>query len=133
MARYSDEELHQLKMSIDLVGLIRSKGIELQNHGKDLRGLCPFHADTNPSMIITPDKNLFHCPSCGTGGDVITFISKYDKLSFRNAVDFLMEGGLKDLMVTSPLYQVGIKIEWPSSLKEKFNYFFGISDLFLKV
>ena len=52
MARYSDAELNTLKQTIDLVALIQSKGIKLEKHGKDLKGLCPFHADKNPSMII---------------------------------------------------------------------------------
>ena len=84
MARYSEQELDQLKRSIDLVALIQSKGIKLEKHGKDMKGLCPFHADKSPSMIITPGKNLFHCPACATGGDVIAFIQKFDGVSFRH-------------------------------------------------
>ena len=74
MARYSEQELNKLKQTIDLVALVQSKGIKLEKHGKDLKGLCPFHKDSNPSLIITPDKNLFNCPACGTGGDVISFV-----------------------------------------------------------
>ena len=47
MARYSEQELDQLKRSIDLVALIQSKGIKLEKHGKDMKGLCPFHAEKN--------------------------------------------------------------------------------------
>ena len=98
MARYSDTELNTLKQSIDLVALIQSKGIKLEKHGKDLKGLCPFHQDKNPSMIVTPSKNLFHCPACGAGGDVIAFIQKFDGISFRHAVEVLKNGSLTSVI-----------------------------------
>ena len=94
MALYTQTELDQLKQSIDLAALVQSKGIKLEAHGNDKKGLCPFHQDTNPSMIITPGKNLFNCPACGTGGDVITFVQKFDNISFTQAVDFLKNGNL---------------------------------------
>jgi len=102
MARYTDDELQQIKDTIDLAALIRSKGIELSAHGsKDLKGLCPFHADTDPSLIVTPATNLFHCMSCGAGGDVIAFIQKHDGLSFRHAVELLKDSATHVLGETS--------------------------------
>ena len=99
MARYTQQELENLKSGIDLVALVQSKGIKLEAHGKDKKGICPFHQDTNPSMIITPAKNLFNCPACGTGGDVISFVQKFDNISFTQAVDFLLNGDLPKLVV----------------------------------
>ena len=100
MARYTEQELDNLKTSIDLVALVQSKGIKLEKHGKDLKGLCPFHQDNNPSMIITPAKRLFHCPACGAGGDVIAFIQKYEGVSFRHAVE-LLKGGDPSILFQS--------------------------------
>ena len=69
--------IEEIKKNIDLAEYVRSCGIELTKHGRnDLKGLCPFHNDTNPSLIITPSKGLFHCPSCGAGGSVIDFAAK---------------------------------------------------------
>ncbi|WP_374729018.1 CHC2 zinc finger domain-containing protein [Thiolapillus sp.] len=52
--------------------LVESSGIELKKHGKDYLGLCPFHDDKEPSLVISPDKNLWHClGACNEGGDVI--------------------------------------------------------------
>ena len=118
MARYSEQELDQLKRSIDLVALVQSKGIKLEKHGKDMKGLCPFHADKTPSMIITPGKNLFHCPACGTGGDVIAFIQKFDGVSFRHAIELLKNGSVTQLMKsTSKTKLVTIrKLEAPVEL-----------------
>ena len=61
MARIPEEELEQIKRETDLVALVRSRGIELRQHGSDLIGLCPFHDDHEPSLIVTPKKNLWHC------------------------------------------------------------------------
>ncbi|NRB75049.1 MAG: toprim domain-containing protein [Verrucomicrobiales bacterium] len=93
MARIPDEEITRIKKETDLAALIRSRGIELRKHGsKDLIGLCPFHDDTEPSMIVTPAKGLFHCMSCGAAGNAIQFVEKFDGVSFRHAFELLADG-----------------------------------------
>jgi len=53
-------------------------------------GLCPFHEDHDPSFIVSPEKNLWHClGACGEGGSVIDFVMEFDRLSFREAVEKL--------------------------------------------
>jgi DNA primase len=90
MSRISEQELERLKREIDLAALVRSKGIKLEPHGKDLIGLCPFHDDKNPSLIITPDKNLWHClGACNKGGSNIDWVMMADGVSFRHAVEIL--------------------------------------------
>lgn len=92
MPRYTDQELDAIKQGVDLVALVRSKGVELSKHGgKDLKGLCPFHKEDTPSFIVTPSKNLYHCMGCGAAGSPIDFVMKYDGLSFRHAVELLRE------------------------------------------
>ena len=61
MARIPDTEIDRLKTEISLERLVRSRGVELRRHGADLIGLCPFHNDQEPSLVITPAKNLWHC------------------------------------------------------------------------
>ena len=67
MARIPESELTRIKESVDLVAVIRARGIELKKHGHgNLIGFCPFHDDQNtPNMIVTPGKGLFRCMSCG--------------------------------------------------------------------
>jgi len=90
MARIPDTELEELKRSVDLAALVRSKGIELKPHGgKDLAGLSPFTGEKTPSFIVTPGKNLWHCMSSGKGGSVVDFVMHYDGVSFRQAVELL--------------------------------------------
>ena len=61
MARIPDTEIERLKREISLERLAESKGIELKRHGADWVGLCPFHDDKSPSLVISPKKNLWHC------------------------------------------------------------------------
>ena len=55
-------------------------------------GLCPFHEDREPSLVVTPSKNLWHCFGCGLGGGVIDWVMKADGVSFRHAVALLKAG-----------------------------------------
>jgi DNA primase len=60
--------------------------VKLQQRGRNLLGLCPFHADTKPSFTVAPDKGIFHCFGCGVGGNVFSFVMQYHRLSFPEAV-----------------------------------------------
>jgi DNA primase len=57
--------------------------------GGHLKGLCPFHDERTPSFNVTPGKELYHCFSCGEGGDVIKFLMKIESLQFGEAVERL--------------------------------------------
>jgi DNA primase len=57
--------------------------------GGHLKGLCPFHDERTPSFNVTPGKELYHCFSCGEGGDVIKFVQKMESLSFGEAIERL--------------------------------------------
>ncbi len=90
MARIPDDELNRLKSEISVQRLAEAAGIELKRHGADLIGLCPFHDDHKPSLVISPKKNLWHClGACQTGGSVIDWVMKREGISFRHAVERL--------------------------------------------
>jgi DNA primase len=90
MARIPDDELERLKREVPLAEVCRRRGIDLKGQGENLVGRCPFHDDHEPSFVITPAKNLWHCfGACNKGGDVIAFIMAFEKVSFRHAVDLL--------------------------------------------
>jgi DNA primase len=104
MARIPEQELEQLKREIDLAALVRSKGIVLEPHGKDLIGLCPFHNDKNPSLIVTPEKNLWHClGACNAGGSTIDWIMRAEGVSFRHAVEILRSGNASSLVASDKI------------------------------
>jgi len=94
MGRIPEDELERIKREADLAALVRARGVELKPHGHDLMGLCPFHDDHEPSLIVTPGKNLWHClGACSTGGSAIDWVMKAEGVSFRHAVEILRAGG----------------------------------------
>jgi DNA primase len=90
MARIPDDEIERLKREVPIERLVKAAGIELRKHGADLIGRCPFHDDREPSLVITPEKNLWHClGACQTGGSVIDWVMRTRGVSFRHAVELL--------------------------------------------
>jgi DNA primase catalytic core len=119
MARIPEEELQRIKQEIELVALVRAKGIELKPHGDNLIGLCPFHDDHSPSLVVTPKKNLWHClGACQTGGSVIDWVMKAEGVSFRHAVELLREDKLSSLAASTPVTKKSTitKLEAPITL-----------------
>lgn len=68
----------------DIVEVISSR-IKVVKKGRNYAAVCPFHDDTNPSLMISKDKQIFKCFVCGTSGNAITFIQKFDKVNFFEA------------------------------------------------
>jgi len=113
MARIPESELERLKRETDLAELARGSGVKLERRGKDLVGLCPFHEDREPSLVVTPGKNLWHCLGCGAGGTAIDWVMRSDGASFREAVARLRrgpaaaEGGRRRPPQETPLQEEG--------------------------
>ena len=102
MARISDTELERLKSDISIESLAQARGIVLRKHGEELIGLCPFHDDHSPSLVINAEKNLWHClGACQAGGSVIDWVMKAEGVSFRHAVELLRKDALS-LAASSP-------------------------------
>lgn len=86
--RYSDEIIDEVRQSNDIVDII-SQYVHLKRSGRNYFGLCPFHNEKSPSFSVSPDKQIFHCFGCGVGGNVFSFISKIEGISFIDAVQNL--------------------------------------------
>ena len=67
------------------------KYVDLVQRGRVWKGLCPFHDDGRPSMDVDPERNTFKCWSCNEGGDVFSFIQKFEKVDFREALTILAD------------------------------------------
>ena len=90
MARIPEHEIERLKREVSLERLVEAQGIKLKRHGADLLGLCPFHDDREPSLVVSPKKNLWHClGACNAGGSVIDWVIRSRGVSFRHAVELL--------------------------------------------
>jgi DNA primase len=93
MPRIPDEVIERLKAEVSLEKLAAARGVELKRHGADLIGLCPFHDDREPSLVVSPKKNLWNClGACGAGGTVIDWVMRAEGVSFRHAVELLTSG-----------------------------------------
>ena len=92
MARIPESEIERLKSEVSVERLIESSGIVLKKSGKDRIGQCPFHDDDEPSLVVTPAKNLWHCFGCQRGGGPIDWVMRHRGVSFRHAVELLKEG-----------------------------------------
>jgi DNA primase len=103
MARIPAEEVERLKAEISVERLVEARGIKLKKHGKDLIGLCPFHEDHAPSLVVTPSKNLWHClGACQTGGSVVDWVMKAEGVSFRHAVELLRADAVSTACAPAP-------------------------------
>ena len=82
---YNNNLRKEIVSKADIVSIIGSY-VNLEKKGANYIGLCPFHDDKNPSMSVSPSKKVFKCFSCNTGGDVVTFVSKFKNISIRDAM-----------------------------------------------
>ena len=83
--RYEDRVIDQVQAANDIVEII-SQFVPLKKAGRNFKGLCPFHPEKTPSFMVHPEKQIFHCFGCGAGGNVFSFLMRYENLSFPEAL-----------------------------------------------
>lgn len=115
MTYISNDVMNEIRNKTDIVDVI-SKYVTLTKRGKNYFGVCPFHDDHSPSMSVSPEKQIYTCFSCGASGNVFTFVSDFEKISFAQAVRLLGE-------------KVGISIGGISNFSEKKDEYFEIYEL----
>lgn len=77
-----------LKASVDIAAVV-GQYVPLRKQGSEYIGLCPFHADKNPSFYVVPAKRMCHCFSCDAHHDVISFLQEIEGLDFKAACERL--------------------------------------------
>eukprot|EP00831_Metopus_contortus_P025097 TRINITY_DN21722_c0_g1_i4.p1 TRINITY_DN21722_c0_g1~~TRINITY_DN21722_c0_g1_i4.p1 ORF type:complete len:470 (-),score=70.89 TRINITY_DN21722_c0_g1_i4:51-1460(-) len=119
------ELIEKIKEQSDIVEII-SEEVRLEKRGRNYIGLCPFHNDKNPSFTVSQDKQIYKCFSCGEAGNVLTFVMKYKKLNFLEAIKYLadkanipLDVGSKENSIVSVKKQLIYKIN-----VEAARYFF---------
>ena len=83
-----EDKISEIKNAADIVDIV-SEAVLLKKAGKNHVGLCPFHSEKTPSFTVSPDKQIFYCFGCGTGGNVFSFLMKQEGLSFPETVRVL--------------------------------------------
>lgn len=83
--RIPDAILTEIRVRISIVELI-SAYVALRKAGRNYAGLCPFHSEHTPSFSVNEEGGFFHCFGCGVGGNVFTFLTRIEGISFPEAV-----------------------------------------------
>lgn len=107
-----DNTVQLVKDAADIVAII-GECVTLQRSGANLKGCCPFHAEKTPSFLVSPERRTFHCFGCGEGGDVLTFMMKYHRLTFPEALQDLA----KRYQITLP--EKAMSVEEQAQLKQR--------------
>lgn len=85
---YSEDIIEQVRTENNIVDVIGDY-VKLQKKGSSYFGLCPFHNEKSPSFSVSPHKQMYYCFGCGEGGNVISFLMKYENFTFIEAMEVL--------------------------------------------
>ena len=88
--KIDEQIISDIQSKVNIVDVI-SKYIPVSKKGRNHVSVCPFHNDTNPSMQISEDKQIYKCFACGAGGNVFTFVEEFEKVSFIEAVKIVAD------------------------------------------
>lgn len=83
-----EDYIENVLNATSIVDLI-NQTIPLKKSGPEFMGVCPFHADSAPSMSVSGAKGLYLCRSCGASGNAITFLKENTGITFVQAVEQL--------------------------------------------
>lgn len=81
--------IEQIRLRARIEEIVARYVPTLKKKGNNFTGLCPFHKEKTPSFIVSPDKQIFHCFGCHAGGNVFTFVSRVENLSFPESVKMI--------------------------------------------
>lgn len=76
-----DTKISEIRERVDLAEIV-SEYVTLHKAGANLKGVCPFHADSDPSFNVNPARRFFHCFGCGASGDVFGFVMRIEGIDF---------------------------------------------------
>jgi DNA primase len=95
-----DVAKERIRESVDIAEVIGSY-IELRRQGRALRGICPWHDDSKPSLVVTPERQIWRCFVCHIGGDIFSFVMQYEGVEFFDALRMLADKAGIELPKTS--------------------------------
>ncbi len=85
-----DRVIDEVSRATDIVQVIAGY-IPIKKAGANYKALCPFHREKTPSFMISPQKQIYHCFGCGAGGNVFSFVMKYENMTFPETLRHLAQ------------------------------------------
>lgn len=85
MAKIPQQLVEEVRERVNIVDVV-SPYVQLKKQGRNLFGKCPFHEERTPSFSVNEEKQIFHCFSCGRGGNAFSFLMEVENMSFPQAV-----------------------------------------------
>lgn len=121
--KFDNDIVNEIRNKVDIVDVISSY-LPLSQKGKNFFGVCPFHDDTNPSMSVSREKQIYRCFSCGASGNVFSFIMDYEHISFKETLN---------LLATKAGIQLkGLKIDTKPDKNQKFYEIYDLSNKYFQ-
>ncbi len=108
------DTVQQIKEKLDLAVFLKPY-LQLVPAGKNFKARCPFHQEKTASFIVSPEKQVWHCFGCNLGGDIVSFVMKYENMEFLEALKILAEKAGVDLQ------------RFGNSDQKKFNILYDIN------
>ncbi len=112
------EDIDKIRSNSNIVDIISSY-INLEPKGKNFFGICPFHDDHNPSMSVSPEKQIYTCFVCGASGNVFTFVQNYENISFPDAVSAVAK-------------KIGYSLNYKTDINKPFKELYQLVDIATK-
>lgn len=127
MPRLSEKKIDEIRQSVDIVDVIGNY-LPLKKRGRNYLALCPFHDDSDPSLTISPEKQIYMCFVCGNGGNVFNFLKNYLKISYPEAIKMTASMGNVDISeynLEKRVKPVDQKLEPLYKMHEEANKIYG--------
>jgi DNA primase len=79
------DQASEIREKLDIVSFIADY-LPLKKAGRNFKTNCPFHNEKTASLVISPERQIWHCFGCGKGGDIYTFLMEYENMEFPEAL-----------------------------------------------
>jgi DNA primase len=84
--------IERVKLRTPIETVVAERVSALRQRGALYWACCPFHQEKTPSFAVDPRRATWRCfGACGEGGDVISFVERFDGLSFLEALRLLAQ------------------------------------------
>ncbi len=116
------DERDEIRSRINIVDLV-GQSVLLKKAGQTWKGLCPFHADRNPSFTVDPKFGTYRCWSCGEHGDIFTWVMKTRHVEFVEALQILADQAGVSLTNRGPTVSKSDKVRWATAMLDALTFF----------